>query len=175
MSLKDKEHKEAWFLKINPNGRAPAMVDPNQNDLVIFETGAQRCTSTNAESTRWQWCQHLCVHPPRLLNHAYGRTFTLQQSPGPVSRTYTYLELYVNSDVVVLYRLHDSLPGDELRPRAQAMAQGVILHKFCCCCPVSAIFRPWAACHALNSPGRDTSLMMRLECEPSWLGGKTLF
>lgn len=32
--------KEEWFLKINPNGRIPAIVDHNSNELPVFETGA---------------------------------------------------------------------------------------------------------------------------------------
>jgi len=32
--------KEEWFLKINPNGRIPAIVDPNNNDFAVFESGA---------------------------------------------------------------------------------------------------------------------------------------
>ncbi|PWN89100.1 glutathione S-transferase [Acaromyces ingoldii] len=32
--------KEDWFLKINPNGRIPAIVDPNQGDFAVFETAA---------------------------------------------------------------------------------------------------------------------------------------
>ena len=31
------EQKEDWFLKINPNGRIPAMVDRDAGDLVVFE------------------------------------------------------------------------------------------------------------------------------------------
>ena len=34
------EQKESSFLKINPNGRIPAIVDRNENDLAIFESGA---------------------------------------------------------------------------------------------------------------------------------------
>ncbi|KAK9897113.1 glutathione S-transferase [Cystobasidium minutum MCA 4210] len=34
------EQKEEWFLKINPNGRIPAIVDPNRNDFPVFETAA---------------------------------------------------------------------------------------------------------------------------------------
>jgi len=32
--------KEEWFLKINPNGRIPAIVDKNNNDFPVFESGA---------------------------------------------------------------------------------------------------------------------------------------
>lgn len=34
------EQKEAAFLKINPNGRIPAIIDHDENDLAIFESGA---------------------------------------------------------------------------------------------------------------------------------------
>ena len=34
------EQKKSSFLKINPNGRIPAIVDRGENDLTIFESGA---------------------------------------------------------------------------------------------------------------------------------------
>ena len=34
------EQKKSSFLKINPNGRIPAIVDRGENDLAIFESGA---------------------------------------------------------------------------------------------------------------------------------------
>ncbi|KAI0632436.1 glutathione S-transferase C-terminal-like protein [Trametes polyzona] len=32
--------KEAWFLRLNPNGRIPVLVDRNRGDFAVFETGA---------------------------------------------------------------------------------------------------------------------------------------
>ena len=32
--------KEPWFIKLNPNGRIPVVVDPNRGDFAIFETAA---------------------------------------------------------------------------------------------------------------------------------------
>jgi GSH-dependent disulfide-bond oxidoreductase len=34
------EQKEPWFLKINPNGRIPAIVDHDNSDFAVFESGA---------------------------------------------------------------------------------------------------------------------------------------
>ena len=34
------EQKEEWFLKINPNGRIPAIIDHENGDFPIFESGA---------------------------------------------------------------------------------------------------------------------------------------
>ena len=34
------EQKEEWFLKINPNGRIPAIIDHDNNGLSVFECGA---------------------------------------------------------------------------------------------------------------------------------------
>ena len=40
VNLTKNEQKEEWFLKICPNGRIPAIVDRDENDLAVFESGA---------------------------------------------------------------------------------------------------------------------------------------
>ena len=34
------EQKEEWYLRINPNGRIPAIVDRDEGDFAVFESGA---------------------------------------------------------------------------------------------------------------------------------------
>ena len=38
--LRDKEQKQEWYLKLNPNGRIPTIVDHANNDFAVFESGA---------------------------------------------------------------------------------------------------------------------------------------
>jgi glutathione S-transferase len=40
ISLGKLEQKEAWFLEINPNGRVPAIIDHDNGDFAVFESGA---------------------------------------------------------------------------------------------------------------------------------------
>lgn len=40
IALARNEQKEDWFLKINPNGRIPAIVDRDADDFAVFESGA---------------------------------------------------------------------------------------------------------------------------------------
>ncbi|MEM8915066.1 MAG: glutathione binding-like protein, partial [Pseudomonadota bacterium] len=35
-----KEQKSDWYLKLNPNGRIPTIVDRGNSDFVVFESGA---------------------------------------------------------------------------------------------------------------------------------------
>lgn len=40
LKLDQSEQKDDWFLDINPNGRIPAMVDHDNDDFAVFESGA---------------------------------------------------------------------------------------------------------------------------------------
>ena len=40
ISLSKLEQKEEWFLKVNPNGRIPAIIDHDNGDFQVFESGA---------------------------------------------------------------------------------------------------------------------------------------
>jgi len=40
INLLEEQQKEDWFLAINPNGRIPAIIDHDQDDLKLFESGA---------------------------------------------------------------------------------------------------------------------------------------
>jgi GST-like protein len=40
IQLGEKEQKQDWFLKINPNGRIPAIIDHDNDDFAVFESGA---------------------------------------------------------------------------------------------------------------------------------------
>jgi glutathione S-transferase len=40
IALSKGEQKEAWYLKLNPNGRIPTIVDHDNDDFAVFESGA---------------------------------------------------------------------------------------------------------------------------------------
>ncbi len=40
LDLASKEQKQPWFLKLNPNGRVPVIVDKDAEDFAVFESGA---------------------------------------------------------------------------------------------------------------------------------------
>lgn len=40
IDLGEKEQKQDWYLKINPNGRIPAIIDHDNDDFAVFESGA---------------------------------------------------------------------------------------------------------------------------------------
>ncbi|KAJ1299660.1 hypothetical protein OPQ81_009112 [Rhizoctonia solani] len=40
IDIRTNEQKEEWYLKINPNGRIPALVDPLRGNFAVFESAA---------------------------------------------------------------------------------------------------------------------------------------
>jgi glutathione S-transferase/GST-like protein len=40
IALMKGEQREEWYLKLNPNGRIPTIVDHGNNDFAVFESGA---------------------------------------------------------------------------------------------------------------------------------------
>jgi glutathione S-transferase len=40
LALGKREQKRDWYLQINPNGRIPAIVDHDNDDFAVFESGA---------------------------------------------------------------------------------------------------------------------------------------
>jgi len=40
INLRASEHKEDWYVELNPNARIPTLVDHDADDLTIFESGA---------------------------------------------------------------------------------------------------------------------------------------
>jgi GST-like protein len=40
IALSKNEQKESWYLRLNPNGRIPTIVDHGNGDFVVFESGA---------------------------------------------------------------------------------------------------------------------------------------
>src|SRR5690349_10382613 len=40
IKLGEKEQKQEWYLKLNPNGRIPTIVDHDNDDFAVFESGA---------------------------------------------------------------------------------------------------------------------------------------
>jgi GST-like protein len=40
LKLAEKEQKQEWYLEINPNGRIPSIVDRDNGDFAVFESGA---------------------------------------------------------------------------------------------------------------------------------------
>jgi glutathione S-transferase len=38
--LSQREQKQDWYLKLNPNGRIPTIIDHDNDDFVVFESGA---------------------------------------------------------------------------------------------------------------------------------------
>jgi len=40
IALGELEQKQEWYLKVNPNGRIPTLIDHDEGDFAVFESGA---------------------------------------------------------------------------------------------------------------------------------------
>ena len=69
LALGKGEQKQDWYLQINPNGRIPAIVDHDNDDFAVFESGA--ILVYLAEKTR----QFL---PPNTLDDQKDRSLVIQ-------------------------------------------------------------------------------------------------
>ncbi|OBZ69064.1 Disulfide-bond oxidoreductase YfcG, partial [Grifola frondosa] len=46
--------KEPWFIKLNPNGRIPVLVDRNRANFTVFETAAILLSSSSITTPSWR-------------------------------------------------------------------------------------------------------------------------
>lgn len=101
LSFDKKEQKEDWYLAINPNGRIPAIVDHDNDDFVVFESGAVMMylaekfggllpTETQARSRAIQWLMFQMggVGPMQGQAHVFHRYFP-EKIPAVIERYQT--------------------------------------------------------------------------------------
>lgn len=69
LELSNSEQKQAWYLKINPNGRIPSIVDHDNGDFAVFESGA--ILIYLAEKTGY-------FLPPSTLENSKNRSLVMQ-------------------------------------------------------------------------------------------------
>ena len=69
LELSNSEQKQAWYLKINPNGRIPSIVDHDNGDFAVFESGASLIDL--AEKTGY-------FLPPSTLENSKNRSLVMQ-------------------------------------------------------------------------------------------------
>lgn len=92
------EQKEGWFLKINPNGRIPAIIDHSNNGIKIFESGAillyladknnkliPQDPVGRIQCIQWLMFQMSGVGPMQGQANVFGRYFE-EKIPSAISR-----------------------------------------------------------------------------------------
>lgn len=111
--IKDHVQKQPWFLKINPNGRIPAIIDRANENFTVFESGAillylaertGRLMPTDAKGRsrviQWLMFQMSGVGPMQGQANVFNRYFP-EKLPAVISR-------YVN-EVKRLYGVLDGV------------------------------------------------------------------
>jgi glutathione S-transferase/GST-like protein len=98
LKLSDGDQKQPWFLKINPNGKIPAIVDRDADNFAVFESGAiliylaektGRLMPTDAkgrsEVIQWLMFQMGGVGPMMGQANVFFRYFP-EKLPGAIAR-----------------------------------------------------------------------------------------
>ncbi len=98
LDLSKGEQKEDWFLAINPNGRIPAIVDHDNGDFAVFESGAimlylaektcrllPREDKARSRVIQWLMFQMAGVGPMQGQAHVFTRYFP-ERIPAVIAR-----------------------------------------------------------------------------------------
>ncbi len=125
MELSTKVQKSDWYLKINPDGRVPALTDDDAGDgqpVTISESGAiliylaeksgkflPRGGAARAEVLKWLFIQTSNLSPMAMQVHWFGRA--QEESPDKLPHAETYFGIY-GDEVRRLYGLMDRRLAD---------------------------------------------------------------
>lgn len=55
--------KEPWFIKLNPNGRIPVLIDRNRENFAVFETAAILLYLEQHYDTQLKFLFNAATHP----------------------------------------------------------------------------------------------------------------
>jgi glutathione S-transferase len=121
--LQESEQKEEWYVRLNPNGRIPTIVDHDEGDFAVFESGAILVylaeksghllpTDLRGRSTVLQWLmfQMAGVGPMQGQANVFFRyaperiEYAIQRYQGETARLYHVLDRRL--------RDHEFLAGD---------------------------------------------------------------
>ncbi|KAF8351523.1 glutathione S-transferase [Amanita rubescens] len=98
IDLSKKAQKEPWFLKLNPNGRIPVVVDHQRDDYVVFETSAIMLYIAQHYDTDF----HFWFDPAKDANSYSDMLqwiFFTHGAVGPVTVQLAHFILYASEDI----------------------------------------------------------------------------
>ncbi len=98
INLGELEQKQDWFLNLNPNGRIPVIVDHNNQDFVVFESGSiliylaelsgkflPSSSNKRSEVLQWLMFQMGGVGPMQGQAHVFNR-YAPEKIPFAITR-----------------------------------------------------------------------------------------
>lgn len=111
--LEENEQKEPWYVRLNPNGRIPTIVDRDNDDFVVFETGAilvylaekadsplwPRDPKRRSQVLQWLMFQMAGIGPMQGQAHVFVRyaperiPYAITRYTEETKRLYTILDL----------------------------------------------------------------------------------